>query len=188
MKIVLGITGASGAIYAIKFLEIVSNINNIDIYLIISEWGKKNIEIETDYSVDEVEDLATVVFDNKNMAAEISSGSFKTDGMIVLPCSMKTIGAVANGLSNNLIARTADVMIKEDRKLILCPRETPLTAIHLENMLKLANLEVKLIPPMPAFYNHPEKIEDLIGHHVMKILDNFDIDFNDIVRWIGDDL
>lgn len=185
MNIVIGVTGATGTIYAIKLLEALKDMKNINTHLIMSAWAIKNLEIETDYSLDYVESLATIVYDNQNLGASTSSGSFITDGMIILPCSMKTLSSIANGYDENLISRTANVMIKEGRKLILCPRETPLSAIHLENMLKLSRIGVRMIPPMPAFYNRPECIEDIINHMVMKVLDQFYIEYDKGKRWDG---
>lgn len=185
MKIVLGVTGASGVIYAVKFLETVKEIDNVEVYLIMSEWAKKNIKVETNYSSNYIEGLAAEVLDNNNLAAQTSSGSFRTDGMVILPCSMKTLGSIANGYCNNLISRTADVMLKERRKLVISPRETPLNSIHLENMLKLAKMGVQIIPPMPAFYNKPGSIDMIIEHHIMKIMDQFGIYISDDRRWNG---
>jgi len=184
MKIVVGITGATGTIYAIRLLEVLNSMKNIDTYLVMSTWGKKNLEIETDYTIEYVKNLVTNVYDNNNLAASISSGSFKTDGMIVLPCSMKTLSSIANGYDDNLISRAANVTIKEDRKLVLCPRETPLSSIHLENMLKLSRIGVKMLPPMPAFYNKPEVLDDIINHAVMKILDQFNVEYDEGKRWL----
>lgn len=183
MKIVVGITGATGTIYAVRLLEVLKSMKDIDTYLVMSKWAIKNLEIETDYSLEYVESLATLVYENDNLAAGISSGSFKTDGMVVLPCSMKTLSSIANGYDDNLISRASNVVIKEGRKLILCPRETPLSPIHLENMLKLSRIGVMIIPPMPAFYNKPESLEDIVNHMVMKILDQFDIDYDKGKRW-----
>lgn len=185
MEIVVGITGATGTIYAVKLLEVLKNIENVNTHLIMSDWAIKNLEIETDYSVDYLEHLATFVYDSKNLGAKTSSGSFVTDGMVILPCSMKTLSSIANGYDDNLISRTAGVIIKEGRKLVLCPRETPLSAIHLENMLKLSRIGVRIVPPMPAFYNNPQNIEDIINHHVMKILDQFGIQCGKGKRWNG---
>jgi 4-hydroxy-3-polyprenylbenzoate decarboxylase len=185
MKIIIGVTGSTGTIYAVRLLEALKQIDGINTFLIMSEWAVKNLEIETDYSLDYLYSLASEVYDNKNLGAKTSSGSFLTDGMIILPCSMKTLSSIANGYDDNLISRTAGVMIKEGRKLILCPRETPLSAIHLENMLKLSKLGVRMIPPMPAFYTNPSTIDDLINHHVMKVLDQFHIGFNKAKRWDG---
>ncbi|MDV3429228.1 MAG: UbiX family flavin prenyltransferase [Bacillota bacterium] len=183
MEIVIGITGATGTIYAVKLLQALKDNKNVNIHLIMSQWAKRNLEIETDYSLDEVENMAGYLYDNQNLSARTSSGTFITDGMIILPCSMKTLSSIANGYDDNLISRTAGVMIKEGRKLILCPRETPLSLIHLENMIKLSRIGVKMIPPMPAFYNKPQSIDDIINHHVMKILDQFGIEYDEAKRW-----
>lgn len=185
MKIVIAITGATGIIYGVRLLESLKANDNIERHLIMSTWAIKNLEIETDYSLEYVESLATTVYDNQNLGASIASGSYKTDGMIILPCSMKTLSSIANGFDNNLISRAANVTIKEDRKLILSPRETPLSSIHLENMLKLSRIGVKMIPPMPAFYNRPEQIEDIVNHVTMKILDQFGIEYDKGKRWDG---
>lgn len=184
MEIVVGVTGATGAIYSIKLLEALKE-NSVNTHLIMSDWAKKTLEIETDFSLKSIENLATVVYDNKNLGAKTSSGSFITDGMVVMPCSMKTLSSIANGYCENLISRTADVMIKEARKLVLCPRETPLNAIHLENMTTLSKIGVRIVPPMPAFYNHPQSIDDIINHHVMKVLDQFGIRYEKGKRWNG---
>lgn len=183
MEIVIGITGATGIIYAVRLLEALSDNKNVNIHLIMSRWAKKNLETETEYSLSYVENLADYIYDNENLAARTSSGTYIISGMVILPCSMKTLSSIANGYDDNLISRTAGVMIKEGRKLILCPRETPLSSIHLENMLKLSGIGVKMIPPMPAFYNKPQSIDDLVNHHVMKILDQFGIDYDKGKRW-----
>lgn len=185
MEIVIGVTGATGTIYAVKLLEALKDIENVNTHLIMSEWAIQNLEIETDYALDYLEDLSTYVYDNKNLGSKTSSGSFVTDGMIILPCSMKTLSSIANGYDDNLISRSAGVTIKEGRKLILCPRESPLSAIHLENMLKLSRIGVRIVPPMPAFYNKPKDIEEIINHHVMKILDQFGIQYDIAKRWNG---
>jgi len=185
MEIIIGVTGAKGTIYAVKLLEALKDIENVNTHLIMSDWAIKNLEIETDYSLDYLESLANFIYDSRNLGAKTSSGSFVTDGMVILPCSMKTLSSIANGYDDNLISRTAGVMIKEDRKLVLCPRETPLSAIHLENMLKLSRIGVRMVPPMPAFYNNPQNIDDIINHHVMKILDQFGIEYNKAKRWNG---
>jgi len=185
MELVIGVTGATGAIYAVRLLEVLKKNQDVRVHLIMSDWAKTNLEIETEYPLDYVKCLADEVHDYKNLAAKISSGSFITEGMIIVPCSMKTLSSISNGYCENLISRSADVMIKEGRKLVLCPRETPLNSIHLENMLKLARIGVKIIPPMPAFYNRPESLDDIINHFVMKILDQFDIKFDKAKRWNG---
>lgn len=185
MEIVVGVTGATGTIYAVKLLEALKGAENVNTHLIMSEWAIKNLEIETGYSLDYLKSLASYVYDNRNLGEKTSSGSFITEGMVILPCSMKSLSSIANGYDDNLISRTAGVMIKEDRKLILCPRETPLSAIHLENMLKLSRIGVRMVPPMPAFYNNPQTIEDIVNHHVMKVLDQFGIQYDKAKRWNG---
>lgn len=185
MELVIGITGASGIIYAIKLLEALNKINHINTHVIISEWAMNNLEIETDYNIEYVRGLCTRIYDNKNMAASISSGSFKVDAMIILPCSMKTLSSISIGYTDNLVSRAADVSIKEGRPLIVCPRETPLSTVHLENMLKLSKLGIKIIPPTPAFYSNPQTIDDIVNHHVMKILDQLGINIFNEKRWSG---
>lgn len=185
MNLVIGITGATGTVYAVRLLEYLKDIENIKTHLIMSKWAINNLEVETDYSLDYVYGLADFVHDNDNLGACVASGSFITEGMIILPCSMKTLASISNGLSSNLIDRAADVMIKEGRKLVISPRETPLSAIHLENMLKLSRIGVRIVPPMPGFYSKPNKIDDIINHHVMKILDQFNINIRNDLRWRG---
>jgi len=185
VRLIVGITGATGVVYAIRLLESLKEINNLDVYLIMSEWAKKNLEIETDFSLDYVESLAGEVFDNADLGSKVSSGSFVTDGMIIAPCSMKSLSSIANGYCESLISRAADVILKEGRKLVLSPRETPLSAVHLENMLKLSRLGVRIVPPMPAFYNRPGELEEIVEHHVMKILDQFGLESRRAKRWNG---
>lgn len=185
MEFVVGVTGATGTIYAIRLLEALKEFAEVNTHLIMSEWAKKNLAIETTYSWDYIQSLADVVYDNNDLGAKTASGSFLTQGMVIVPCSMKTLSSIASGLCDNLISRTADVMLKEGRKLVVCPRETPLSAIHLENMLKLARLGVRVVPPMPAFYNYPRTIDDLIVHQVMKILDQFGLTYAKGKRWDG---
>lgn len=186
MNLIIGVTGATGTIYAVRLLKILKDIKDINTHLIMSNWAIKNLEIETNYSLDYVYSLATYVYKNDNMAASIASGSFKTDGMIILPCSMKTLSCISNGFSVSLIHRAADVMLKEGRKLVISPRETPLSQIHLENMLKLSKLGVRIVPPMPGFYSKPQTLDNIIDHHIMKILDQFDINICDNLRWKGE--
>ena len=182
-KLIVGITGASGIIYGIRMLEVLRSVPSIETHLVLSSQAAQNIQIETDYKFERVISLADKYYDNQDMTASIASGSFQTEGMVVLPCSMKTLSAISNGYADNLIARAADVTLKEGRKLVLCPRDTPFSAIHLENMLKLSRLGVAIVPPVPAFYNFPETIDDLILHHIMKILDLFKIHLNLVPRW-----
>lgn len=182
MKLVIGITGSTGAIYGIRLLEELKKLN-IETHLIISEWGAKCISLETEYTLDYVKSLATSVSDEKNMASSVSSGTHRIDGMVVAPCSMKTLSAIANGYDDTLVARAAGVTIKESRKLILMVRETPLSAIHLENMLKLSRLGIVILPPVTEFYTKPKTIEDIVNHGVGKCLDQFDINHNLFPRW-----
>jgi len=151
--------------------------------LVMSEWGEKCISMETEHSPEYVKSLANTTSDSKNMAASVSSGTHRINGMIVAPCSMKTLAAIANGYDDTLVARSAGVTIKEGRKLILMVRETPLSAIHLENMLKLARLGVVILPPVTEFYTNPKTIDDIVNHGVGKCLDQFDIDHDLYPRW-----
>jgi len=182
IKIIVGITGSSGVIYGIKLLYFLKK-SKIETHIVLSKWAEKNIEIETDESIVEVKKLASFEYRENDMAASISSGSFKTDGMIIIPCSMKTLASIANGYDDNLISRAASVTIKENRKLVIVPRETPLSQIHLSNMLKLAKIGVTILPAMPGFYHRPKTINDLILHIVGKTLDQFDISNELFKRW-----
>jgi 4-hydroxy-3-polyprenylbenzoate decarboxylase len=175
-------TGSTGIIYGIRMLEILKK-KNIQTHLIISEWAKKCLTMESDFKLDYVKSLASTVSDETNMAASISSGTHRTDGMIVIPCSMKTLSSIANGYDETLLARAAGVTLKESRKLILVTRETPLTAINLENMLKLARLGVVILPPVPGFYTKPKTIDEIVIHTVGKCLDQFNIEHNLYKRW-----
>ena len=182
MKLVVGITGSTGVIYGIRLLETLKRLN-IETHLVMSEWAEKCITMETDHDLNYVKSLATQNSDELNMAANVSSGTHKTDGMIVIPCSMKTLSSVANGYDETLVARAAGVTLKESRKLILVVRETPLTAINLENMLKLARLGVIILPPVTEFYTKPKVIDDMINHIVGKCLDQFNIEHDLFTRW-----
>jgi len=158
---------------------------NVETHLIISKWARTTIELESDLTVTQVRDLASFSYGPEDQAASISSGSFRTDGMVVVPCSMKSLSAIRHGYGENLIQRAADVVLKEQKKLVLVPRETPLNAIQLENMLDLVRLGVAMVPPMPAFYNRPESIDDVINHISARILDQFGLDAPAAVRWNG---
>lgn len=182
MQLIVAMTGSTGAIYGICALKVLKSLG-IKTHLIISDWASKCISMETSHDLDYVKSLATKVYDDKNMAAGVSSGTFKTDGMLVMPCSMKTLSSIANGYDENLISRAAGVTIKESRKLVLMARETPLSAIHLENMLKLARIGVVILPPMTEFYTKPQSIEDIINHGVGKCLDQFGIEHDLYTRW-----
>ena len=182
MKLVVGITGSTGVIYGVRLLQVLKE-KRVQTHLIMTEWAKKCLAMETDFTPDEVKSLATTISDEANMAASISSGTHKIDGMIVIPCTMKTLSSIAVGYDETLIARAAGVTLKESRKLILVPRETPLTAINLENMLKLARLGVVILPPVPGFYTKPKTIDEIVNHTVGKCLDQFDIEHDLYKRW-----
>jgi 4-hydroxy-3-polyprenylbenzoate decarboxylase len=175
-------SGATGVIYGIRLLEVL-NEAGVTTELIMSEWAEKNVRIETSYRLDQVRDLATVTHSAHNLAASISSGSYRTDGMVVIPCSMKTLACIATGVAQNLIHRAADVVIKEQKRLVLAPRETPLNPIHIANMLQLSRIGVSIMPPVPAFYNRPETLADIIDHSVARILDQFGIETDITERW-----
>jgi len=158
---------------------------NVESHLVLSRWGQQTIEHETGLSLAQLRELAAVVHGVGNMASTISSGSFLTDGMVIAPCSVRTLAAVASGNGENLVHRAADVVLKERRKLVLVVRETPLSEIHLENMLKLARVGATILPPMPAFYNKPQTIDDLVDHVVARVLDQFAIPADFAKRWDG---
>lgn len=184
MKVVVGISGGSGSIYAISLLKALKELN-IETHLVVTTMGEYVIKHECGMKLEELKGLATYFHDNKNFAAPIASGSFKVDSMVVLPCSMKTLSSVANGFSDSLLARACDVTIKEGRKLILVPRETPLSPIHLENMLKLSRMGVTIFPPSPGFYNCPETLEEIVLNMTGRILDMMGVENNLVNRWKG---
>ena len=173
-RLIIGMTGSTGAIFGVRMLEALKD-SGIESHLIISKWAQRTLEHETNYTVEQVRGLATVVHSQGDMGASISSGSFKTEGMVVMPCSVRTLAGIANGYGEHLVHRAADVILKERRKLVLLVRETPLSEVHLENMLKLARMGVSIAPPMPAFYNHPQTVDDIVNHIVARVLDQFDI-------------
>ena len=183
-RIIVGITGATGVIYGVRLLEVLKEME-FETHLIFSDAAKKNISIETDLSVSGVEELAYKVHDVKDMAASISSGSFKTYGMVIVPCTIKTLSGVAHSYNDNLMVRAADVVLKERRRLILVVRETPFHKGHLELMMKVADLGAVILPPIPAFYHAPRTIEDIIDHTIGKILDFMDIEHSLFKRWNG---
>jgi len=184
-RIIIGVTGASGTIYAIDLLKKLSLISNIETHVVFSSWAKKNLQLETNLSLNDIKQLADYFYNDGDLGASIASGSFLTDGMVIVPASMKTIASIAVGIGDNLISRAADVILKEQRKLIMVPRETPLNTIHLENMTKLSKMGVQIIPPIPAFYNHPQTIQDLVDHQTMKLLDSLKIENDSEGRWEG---
>ena len=185
MVLVVGITGASGVIYGIRLLEVLSGIRGVETHLVISKAGEANIEYETGWKVKDVEALASFTYDINDVGAQLASGSFKRDGMIVAPCTVKTMSALANSYSENLVARAGDVTLKERRKLVLLVRETPLHIGHIRNMERLAEMGAIIMPPVPAFYHKPKTIQDIIDHTIGKVLDIFDIEHNLFHRWAG---
>ncbi|KQL51296.1 phenolic acid decarboxylase [Heyndrickxia shackletonii] len=186
MKLILGITGATGAMFGVRLLQFLKD-TSIETHLIMSSWATVTIQDETPYTAKEVSQLADYSYSNKDLAAKISSGSFQVDGMIIAPCTMKTLASIRVGLGDNLITRAADVILKERKKLVLVTRETPLNDIHLENMLALSRMGTVILPPMPAFYNHPESLDDIINHIVFRTLDQFNIHLPEAEekRWNG---
>jgi len=183
-RLIVGLTGTTGAILGVRLLEVLKECD-VESHLVVSRWGRRTIEHETPYTFKEVCALASVYYNPADMAAEISSGSFITGGMVVIPCSMRTLGAIANGYGEHLVHRAADVVLKERRPLVLVVRESPLSQLHLENMLKLARAGVTIVPPMPAFYNHPKTIGDIVDHIVVRVLDQFGIETPFAKRWDG---
>jgi len=178
-RLIVGITGATGTIFGVRLLEMLQG------SVILSKWGARTLVHETSHSVDEVQRLATHNYPAGDQGAAISSGSFITLGMVVVPCSMRTLAAIALGQGDNLIHRAADVILKERRKLVLVVRESPFNDIHLENMLKLSRMGVVILPPVPAFYNHPKNVEDIVNHIAMRILDQFELHLDVMNRWDG---
>ena len=185
MLLIVGITGASGVIYGIRLLEVLSTSKEIETHLIISEAGEKNIMYETDREIEQVKSLADFYYNIDDSGAALASGSFKRDGMVIAPCSMKTLSGLANSYADNLLTRSADVTLKERSKLVLLPRETPLHLGHLRNMEKLAEMGAIILPPAPPFYHRPQTIQELIDHIIGKVLDIFDIEHNLFQRWPG---
>ncbi|KAL4943114.1 hypothetical protein BDV06DRAFT_234973 [Aspergillus oleicola] len=183
-RIVVAMTGATGALMGIKLLIALRRLN-IETHLIMSKWAEATIKYETDYHTSNVKALADYSHNINDMAAPVSSGSFKTDGMIICPCSMKTLAAINSGFCDDLISRTADVMLKERRKIVLIARETPLSEIHLRNMLEVTRAGAIIFPPVPAFYIRPASVEELIDQSVGRVLDLFDLDTGDFERWEG---
>jgi 4-hydroxy-3-polyprenylbenzoate decarboxylase len=183
-RIIVGITGATGAIFGVRLLEALGAAR-VETHLVLSKWGQQTVEHELGLTLADLRGRASVVHGIANMAATLSSGSFRTAGMVVAPCSMHTAAAIAHGYGDSLVHRAADVILKERRPLVLVPRETPLSEVHLENLLKLARMGVTIVPPMPAFYNRPTSVDDIVDHIVARILDQFDIDAKFARRWDG---
>ena len=181
-RIVIGISGASGVIYGVKMLNLFKE-KDYEIHLILSEAGKKNIEIETGYKADEVAAMANYAYDNKDVGAALASGSFLTYGMVVVPCTIKTLSGIANSYTDNLLVRAADVTLKEKRKLVLVVRETPLHKGHLRLMTMAADMGAHILPPVPSFYHQPKTIDDIIDQTIGKIFDYLCIEHDLFRRW-----
>jgi len=183
-RLIVAITGATGAVYGVRLLHAL-RAAEVESHLVLSKWGLQTIEHELGLTMADMRALASVVHGTGNMAATVSSGSYHTDGMVIAPCTMKTLAAIAHGHGESLVHRAADVILKERRKLVVVARETPLSEIHLENMLKLARMGVTILPPMPAFYNKPQTIDDIVDHIVARVLDQFGIPAEFAKRWDG---
>lgn len=186
-RLIVGITGASGVIYGIRLLEVLADVPDVETHLIISTAGAQTIGLETKYSAADVMAMANVTYRFTDIAAAISSGSFKTVGMIVIPCSMKTLAGIAHSFSDNLLLRAADVVLKDRRSLVIVPRETPLHLGHLRLMTQLVEMGAMIVPPMPAFYHRPETIDEIVDQTVNRVLDLFDISLEEDLfnRWQG---
>jgi len=185
MVLIVGITGASGTIYGIRLLEVLSTMKEVKTHLIISKAGETNISYETDWKIEEVKALADFHYDIYDIGARLASGSFKRDGMVIAPCTMKTLSALANSYADNLMTRSADVTLKERKRLVLLARETPLHLGHLRNMERVTEMGAIILPPVPAFYHKPHTIQEIIDHTIGKLLDMFDIEHNLFQKWSG---
>jgi len=185
MRLIVGISGSSGAIYGIRLLEVLRQEHAAETHLVISSAAERTIAWETRYSLDEVRKLADHWYPNDDLGAELSSGSFQTAGMVIAPCSVKTLGSLAAGICDNLLARAADVTLKERRRLVLLARESPLNLVHIRNMETLTEMGAIVAPPVPAFYNHPRSVDDIVNHTVGRVLDLFGLDIGLVKRWEG---
>lgn len=184
-RLIIGMSGASGSIYAIRMLEMLKNIDEVETHLIMSRYAKVNTEMESTHTADYVLSLADVVHNINNQAASIASGSYITEGMVIAPCSMKTLSAIAHSYNDNLLIRAADVVLKEHRRLVLMPREAPLHVGHCKLLYEAAQLGAVISPPMPAFYNQPQTLDDIVNHSVGRVLDMFGLDTGKVKRWEG---
>lgn len=186
-QLIVGISGASGAIYGVRLLEVLRNVADVQTHLVMSQAARQTLALETELSLRDVQALADVVHDARDIAASISSGSFKTAGMVILPCSIKTLSGIVNSYTDTLVTRAADVVLKERRTLVLCVRETPLHLGHLRLMTQAAELGAVIMPPVPAFYHRPQTLDDVINQTVNRVLDQFDIDLPEdlFARWQG---
>ncbi|MEG6474175.1 UbiX family flavin prenyltransferase [Enterobacter roggenkampii] len=186
-RLIVGFSGASGAIYGVRLLQVLRNVADVETHLVMSQAARQTLSLETDLSLRDVQALADVVHDARDIAASISSGSFKTAGMVILPCSIKTLSGIVNSYTDTLVTRAADVVLKERRPLVLCVRETPLHLGHLRLMTQAAELGAVIMPPVPAFYHRPQTLDDIINQTVNRVLDQFDIDLPEdlFTRWQG---
>lgn len=186
-RLIVGISGASGAIYGVRLLQVLRDVAGVETHLVMSQAARQTLSLETDLSLRDVQALADVVHDARDIAASISSGSFKTAGMVILPCSIKTLSGIVNSYTDTLVTRAADVVLKERRPLVLCVRETPLHLGHLRLMTQAAELGAVIMPPVPAFYHRPQTMDDVINQTVNRVLDQFDIDLPEdlFTRWQG---
>ncbi|MEW7311756.1 UbiX family flavin prenyltransferase [Buttiauxella gaviniae] len=186
-RLIVGISGASGAIYGVRLLQVLQQLPDVETHLIMSNAARQTLGLETDFSLREVQALADVVHDARDIAASLSSGSFKTHGMVILPCSIKTLSGIVHSYTDGLLTRAADVVLKERRPLVLCVRETPLHLGHLRLMTQAAELGAVIMPPMPAFYHRPQSVQDIIDQTVNRVLDQFDIELPEdlFTRWNG---
>ena len=184
-RLIVAVTGATGAVYGVRLLQELRKLGGVETHLMVSDAGVLNLHQELDIGRKEAEALADVVHNVRDIGASIASGSFRSDGMVVAPCSMKTLAAIAHGLSDNLITRSADVILKERRRLVLMVRETPFNLAHLRNMTMVTEMGGIIFPPLPAFYQHPQTIDDMVGHTVGRVLDLFDIPHTLAPRWSG---
>ena len=186
-RLIVGISGASGAIYGVRLLQVLRDVAGVETHLVMSQAARQTLSLETDLSLRDVQALADVVHDARDIATSISSGSFKTAGMVILPCSIKTLSGIVNSYTDTLVTRAADVVLKERRPLVLCVRETPLHLGHLRLMTQAAELGAVIMPPVPAFYHRPQTLDDVINQTVNRVLDQFDIDLPEdlFTRWQG---
>lgn len=186
-RLIVGLSGASGAIYGVRLLQVLRSVAEVETHLVMSQAARQTLSLETDLSLRDVQALADVVHDARDIAASISSGSFKTAGMVILPCSIKTLSGIVNSYTDTLVTRAADVVLKERRPLVLCVRETPLHLGHLRLMTQAAELGAVIMPPVPAFYHRPQTLDDVINQTVNRVLDQFDIDLPEdlFTRWQG---
>ncbi|WLI77878.1 UbiX family flavin prenyltransferase [Kosakonia sp. H02] len=186
-RLIVGISGASGAIYGVRLLQVLRDVVNVETHLVMSQAGRQTLSLETDFSLRDVQSLANVVHDARDIAASISSGSFKTTGMVILPCSIKTLSGIVHSYTDSLLTRAADVVLKERRPLVLCVRETPLHLGHLRLMTQAAELGAVIMPPVPAFYHRPQSVQDVVDQTVNRVLDQFDITLPEdlFARWQG---